>query len=144
LVLAVGAVGPVSADRAVVRWLLGTTADRAVLLRGGLVGSLTGSTFAGAVGGMLTTVAATGGGIDDAALAWGAALGAALGGLVPLLLLGPQASDPSSRGTPGTGAGRMLAAAGLLLLGWLAMDAPLMSWSGWPGSAGQGDAGQGD
>lgn len=141
LVLGAGAAGPVSADRAVVRWLLGTTADRAVLLRGGLVGAVTASTFGGAVVGMLTAVAATSGRTEGAAqgwvaaVSWGAALGAAVGGLVPLLLLRPQAGDQAALRAPGRGAGRTLTAVGLLLLGWLAVDAPL------PGGLGAGDPG---
>lgn len=123
LVLAVGAVGPVSAARAVARWMLGTTAERAVLLRGALLGVVGGSALGGVVVGLLGSMAVQGGGLEPAPLALGALLGAACGALVPLLLLGPQAAAPYG-GAPGVRVGRGLATLGLLLLTWLLVVGP--------------------
>lgn len=134
---AAGAAGPVSVDRAVVRWLLGTTADRGVLLRGGLVAAVVTWSVAGGVTGMLTAVAGSAGSVAEQVLALGAALGAGLGAAVPLLLVRAQAGDPGASRDPGATAGRVVAALGLLLLGWVVLDGPLPGGP-LPGGAGPG------
>lgn len=114
LLLAAGTVGPVSADRALGRWLLTTTAERAVLLRGPLGATLAGSGLAGAVLGLLTALAGQGGGLDPVILGLGALLGLLAGALLGLVLTVRQASVGAT--VPGRATGRLLALAGLVLL----------------------------
>lgn len=124
LLLAAGTVGPVSADRALGRWLLTTTAERAVLLRGPLGATLTGAGLAGAVLGLLTALAGQGGGLDPAFLGLGALLGLLAGALLGVVLVVRQGALVAT--VPGRAAGVLLALAGLALLtvvvmagGWL-------------------------
>ncbi|WP_181313238.1 DUF6297 family protein [Nocardioides campestrisoli] len=118
LLLALGAAGPVSAERATARWLLTTTADRAVLLRGPFGAAVTGGAFGGVVVGLLAAMAAQGGGLEPAPLAAGAALGAVVGALVPLALLPAQTARPWGR-APGTLPAGVLGGVGLALLSWV-------------------------
>ncbi|WP_170970350.1 DUF6297 family protein [Nocardioides jishulii] len=114
LVLAGGAVGPVSAERAAARWLLGTTAERAVLLRGPLAATVGAAALGGTLVGLLTALAAQGGGLDPVVLALGAVVGA-LGAAVvqvALVVVQPRLSGRQ----PGRGAGAVLVLLGLTLL----------------------------
>lgn len=114
LLLVLGAVGPVSAGRADARWLLGTTADRAILLRAPLVAATVLAAAGGTVAGLMVTLAATGGAVDPVALAAGAALGAALGAAAPAALLPGQAR--LGVGLAGRGTGVAFLSVGLALL----------------------------
>lgn len=114
LVLALGAVGPVSVGRPEARWLLGATADRSILLRGPLAASVAGASVAGTAAGLVVALAAGGGTLTAARLVAGGAVGAVLGVVATLALL-PRQARPGSE-PPGRLAGGIAVIAGLALL----------------------------
>lgn len=124
LLLVAGSVGPVSAERAFARWMLSTSAERSVLLRGSVAGAVIGTALGGVVVGLLVSMAARGGDVEPGPAGVGALCGAAVGVLVPLVLVRPQAARPYGD-APGSRAGATLVAVGLGLLAWVLMEAPL-------------------
>ncbi|WP_114423553.1 DUF6297 family protein [Nocardioides houyundeii] len=123
LVLLFGAVGPVLAERPVARWLLGTTADRAVLLRGPLLGVVSGGAAVGAVAGLLVVMGSAAGSPSGTAQLFALATGATVGAGVPLLLLVRQRAETRGVREPGRTLGRTLVALGLVVLTWVLLGA---------------------
>lgn len=113
LVLGLAAIGPVSSGRPEARWLLGTTADRAVLLRGALLAAAGTSALAGILAGLVTATAAGGGELAVLPMLVGAGTGAVLGLAVALALLVAQ-SRWATVGASGVGAAALVT--GLVLL----------------------------
>lgn len=128
LVLCLGAIGPVSSGRPEARWLLGTTADRSVLLRGPLLATAAFSAVTGTVAGLMIAIAAARGELDAIGLTTGAALGGALGIVGTLVLLARQVGTEA--GTAGRTSAWVLTGSGLSLLALLQVtDGPAVSRS---------------